>query len=79
MALCFGHGRGHNIYGVMMSHVRCRLAFALLRSAIMCIRDSGSVYIRPVNSGKENVLIKRAHLIMERFLFSAELFAWLQH
>ena len=38
------------LYAETMTYVRCRLAFALLRSAIMCIRDARSSYQRPVNA-----------------------------
>ena len=40
-------------YAEMTTYVRCRLAFALLRSAIMCIRGARSSYHRPVNALRE--------------------------
>ena len=37
-------------YGEVMAYVRCRLSFALLRAAVMCIRGARSAYHRPVNA-----------------------------
>ena len=36
-------------YSVIMRWMRCRLSFALLRSAILCIRGSHSSFWRPVH------------------------------
>ena len=63
--------KGHKTYGKLMSYVRCRLSFALLRSAIMCIRGSRSAYHRPVNSPREVALIEVRILIMEWFSLRA--------
>ena len=38
-------------YSVVMGWLRCRLSFAILRSAIMCIRGTRSSFGRPVNEG----------------------------
>ena len=49
--------KGHKTYGVLMLYVQCRLSFALLRSAIMCIRGSRLAYHRPpVNSRSGKLL-----------------------
>ena len=40
-------------YGQTVWYVRCRLSFALLRAAIMCLRGSRSTYHRPVNALRE--------------------------
>ena len=45
-------------YGEVLAHVRCRLSFALLRSAIMCIRGPRSAYHRPENSLREVAMIE---------------------
>ena len=50
--------KGDKSYGEVMSYVRCRLSFALLRSAIMCIRGSRSAYHRPVNTLRDVALIE---------------------
>ena len=39
-------------------YVRCRLLFALLRAAIMCLRGSRSSYHRPVNALRELAAIE---------------------
>ena len=36
-------------YSRIVCYVRCRLSFALLRAAIMCVRGARSAYHRPVN------------------------------
>ena len=36
-------------YSVVMGWLRCRLSFAILRSAIMCIRGTRSAFGRPIN------------------------------
>ena len=36
-------------YAIVMGWLRCRLSFAILRSAIMCIRGTRSSFGRPVN------------------------------
>ena len=36
-------------YSMVMGWLRCRLSFAILRSAIMCIRGTRSSFGRPVN------------------------------
>ena len=38
-------------YSVVMGWLRCRLSFAILLSAIMCIRGTWSSFGRPVNEG----------------------------
>ena len=45
-------------YAQLMAYVRCRLSFALLRAAIMCIRKSRSAYHRPVNAMRESATVK---------------------
>ena len=50
--------KGHKTYGELISYVRCRLSFALLRPAIMCIHGSRSAYHRPVNSLRGVALIE---------------------
>ena len=40
-------------YAQTVWYVRCRLSFALLRAAIMCLRGSRSLYHRPVNALRE--------------------------
>ena len=35
-------------YSLIMGWLRCRLSFAILRSAIMCLRESRSSYHHPV-------------------------------
>ena len=39
-------------------YVRCRLSFALLRAAIMCLRGSRSSYHRPVNALRELAVVE---------------------
>ena len=36
-------------YSSILFWLRCKLSFSLLRSAIMCVRGSGSSYHRPTN------------------------------
>ena len=36
-------------YSVVMGWMRCRLSFAILRSAIMCIRGTRSAFGKPIN------------------------------
>ena len=50
--------KGHKTYVELMLYVRCRLSFALLRFAIMCIRGYRSAYHRAVNSLREVALIE---------------------
>ena len=39
-------------YSLIMGWLRCRLSFAILRSAIMCLRGSRSSYHHPVYEGR---------------------------
>ena len=48
-------------YSEMMSYLRCRLSFALLRMAVMCARGSRSSYHRPVNALREVALAEGRH------------------
>ena len=42
----------HNqLYSTTLNWMRCRLSFSLIRSAIMCLRGSRSIYHRPIFSG----------------------------
>ena len=45
-------------YAQLMAYVRCRLSFALLRAAIMCIRGARSAYHRPVNAMRELAIVE---------------------
>lgn len=45
-------------YSQLMAFVRGRLSFALLRSAIMCLRGSRSAYHRPVNALREVAIVE---------------------
>ncbi len=38
-------------YSVVMGWMRCRLSFAIIRSAIMCIRGTRSTFGRPIYEG----------------------------
>ena len=42
-------------YSVVMGWIRCRLSFAILRSAILCIRGSRSSRHRPINELNINI------------------------
>ena len=45
-------------YVQLMASVRCRLSFALLKAAIMCIRGARLAYHRPVNAMRELVIVE---------------------
>ena len=46
------------LYSVVMGWLRCRLSFAILRSAIMCTRGTRSSFDHPVN--KQNLTLASA-------------------
>ena len=45
-------------YAQSVAYVRCRLSFALLRSAVMCVRGSRSAYHLPVNELRELAVVE---------------------
>ena len=45
-------------YAHHVAYVRCRLSFALLRSAVMCVRGSRSAYHRPANELRELAVVE---------------------
>ena len=47
LADLLSHKQGKS-YGVVMGWLRCRLSFAILRSAIMCIRGTRSTFGHPI-------------------------------
>ena len=49
-------------YGEIMSWIRCRLSFALVRSAIMCIRGARSRLHSPILEAPVDVQVFEAHL-----------------
>ena len=63
--------KGDKSYGEVMSYVRCRLSFALLRSAIMCIRGSRSAYHRPVKEVRYSyaILLQKHTQIPPKIIF----------
>ena len=38
-------------YSIVMGWIRCRLSFAIIRSAIMCIRGTRSAFAKPIYEG----------------------------
>ena len=44
-------------YSITMDWIRCRLSFALLRSAVMCIRGSRSAFRRPFHCDRELAVV----------------------
>ena len=49
-------------YGEIMGWIRCKLSFALVRSAIMCIRGARSRLHSPILEAPVDVQISEAHL-----------------
>ena len=49
-------------YSRIVCYVSCRLSFALLRAAIMCVRGARSAYHRPVNALRELAIVE-GHLV----------------
>ena len=49
-------------YGEIMGWIRCKLSFALVRSAIMCIRGARSWLHSPISEAPVDVQIAEAHL-----------------
>ena len=49
-------------YGEIMGWIRCKLSFALVRSAIMCIRGARSRLHSPVSGAPVDVQIAKVHL-----------------
>ena len=45
-------------YSITMDWIRCRLSFALLRSAVMCIRGSRSAFRRPFHCDRELAVVE---------------------
>ena len=53
-------------YGEVMGWIRCKLSFALVRSAIMCIRGACSRLHSPVFDAPLDVQIAEAHAPLEK-------------
>ena len=52
-------------YSVIMGWLRCRLSFALLRSAIHCIRGSHSSFGRPVHEDDASLAVAEGELQLD--------------
>ena len=54
--------KNESSYGEVMGWIRCKLSFALVRSAIMCIRGARSRLYSPALETPIDVQIAEAHL-----------------
>jgi len=52
-------------YSVVMGWLRCRLSFALLRSAILCIQGSRSSAGRPVTNDSVSLAVAEGELQLD--------------
>ena len=72
--------RDSSEYSCVMAWLRCRISFALLRSAVMCIRGSRSSCRSPVNNASRELSLARPAFLEEGWVsFLCSCFFFIEH